>query len=223
MLDISLLDIVALAALILSVVIHEVAHGAMALRLGDETAKLAGRLTLNPIKHLDLVGSFLFHLFLKLAGAPFILGWAKPVPYDPTRLHKDLRYGPLKVALVGPASNLLVALIIGIIIRAGDSFLSLESIGFLGFVVFLNILLAVFNLLPIPPLDGSKVLPLFLPPRAILAIEKVGFLGVIIILALLLYSGVLGFINNLSLAISTFVIGSQNTLPLIDFLQRLLG
>src|SRR3989344_7002554 len=155
--DITLL-IFQLAVLLGSVIIHEVAHGAMALRLGDDTAKLAGRLTLNPIKHLDVVGSFLFPLFLYFAKFPFILGWAKPVPYNPTRLYRDLRYGPLKVALAGPASNILVALIVGTILRLGSGFFSQEVVNLIGFIVFLNILLAIFNLIPIPPLDGSKII-----------------------------------------------------------------
>lgn len=205
--DITLL-IFQLAVLLGSVIVHEVAHGAMALRLGDETAKLAGRLTFNPIKHLDVVGSFLFPLFLYFAKAPFILGWAKPVPYDPTRLYKDPRYGPLKVALAGPGSNILVALIVASILRLGGGFFSQEVFSLLGFIVFLNILLAIFNLIPIPPLDGSKIVATFLPARTALAFERIGFLGIIIILFLLFFTGGLSLIYNLTLNITGLLIGS---------------
>lgn len=184
--DITLL-LFQLAVLLGSVMIHEVAHGAMALRLGDDTAKLAGRLTLNPIKHLDVVGSLLFPLFLFMAHSPIILGWAKPVPYDPTRLYKDPRYGPLKVALAGPASNILIASIVSVIIRLGGAFLNPEVIAFLGFIVFLNVLLAVFNLIPVPPLDGSKVIATFLPLNTAMAFERIGFLGIFLVLILLYF------------------------------------
>lgn len=187
--------------------IHEVAHGAMALRLGDDTAKLAGRLTLNPIKHLDVVGSFLFPLFLYYAKFPFILGWAKPVPYDPTRLYKDPRYGPLKVALAGPASNILVALIIAGIVRFGSAILHPEAVTFLGFIVFLNVLLAIFNLIPIPPLDGSKIIAALLPRQAALNFERIGFLGIFIILLLLFFTGGLNIIQDLTFTISKTLIG----------------
>ncbi len=196
-----------LAVLLGSVIIHEVAHGAMALRLGDDTAKLAGRLTLNPIKHLDVVGSFLFPLFLYYAKFPFILGWAKPVPYDPTRLHRNMRYGPLKVALAGPASNILVALVFAGMIRFSGTVFSSEAIAFLGFIVFLNVLLAVFNLIPIPPLDGSKIVTAFLPAQAALNFERIGFLGIFIILFLLFFTGGLNMVQDLTLNISKVLIG----------------
>ena len=204
--DITLL-LFQLAVLLGSVMIHEVAHGAMALRLGDDTAKLAGRLTLNPIKHLDVVGSFLFPLFLFMARSPIILGWAKPVPYDPTRLHKDIRYGPLKVALAGPASNILIALIVSVVIRFGGTIINSEAIAFLGFIVFLNVLLAVFNLIPVPPLDGSKIIATFLPPQAAMAYERVGFVGVFMLLFLLFFIGGLDLIYSVSYSILGFLVG----------------
>lgn len=196
-----------LAVLLGSVMIHEVAHGAMALRLGDDTAKLAGRLTLNPIKHLDVVGSFLFPLLLYYAKFPFILGWAKPVPYDPARLYRDFRYGPLKVALAGPASNVLLALIVSVIVRLGEGFLSGEVVSLLGFIVFLNVLLAVFNLIPVPPLDGSKIIAAFLPRQAALSFERIGFLGIFIILFLLFFTGGLSIIQALSVTVSELLTG----------------
>ncbi|MBI2013049.1 MAG: site-2 protease family protein [Candidatus Colwellbacteria bacterium] len=196
--------------------IHEVAHGAMALRLGDDTAKLAGRLTLNPIKHLDVVGSLLFPLFLFMASSPIILGWAKPVPYDPTRLYRDPRYGPLRVALAGPASNIVVALIVAILIRFGSTIFSPEAIAFLGFIVFLNVLLAVFNLIPVPPLDGSKIIATFLPPQAAMAFERIGFLGIFILLFLLFFTGGLGLIYSLSFAILKFLVGTPGITPFLQ-------
>ncbi len=154
-----------LAILLMSVVVHEFAHGWMAFRLGDPTAKYYGRLTLNPIKHLDFWGSFMVPLMLFIfSQGTMMFGWAKPVPYNPYNL-KDQRYGSAKVAFAGPAANLLVALVFGLGLR----FMPMElmiSTGLgqvFGLIVFLNILLAIFNLMPIPPLDGSKVLFTFLP------------------------------------------------------------
>ena len=159
-----------IAILIFSIVIHEVSHGAVAYQLGDPTAKYAGRLTLNPLKHLDPVGSVLVPLVLvimsQISGGGIIFGWAKPVPVNPYNF-RDQKYGSLKVALAGPGSNLAVALFFGLILRflpvsAGLSGLSLMF----SYIVYINILLAVFNLLPIPPLDGSHVLFTFLPHSA---------------------------------------------------------
>src|SRR3989344_1362520 len=162
-----------------SVVVHEVSHGAMALKLGDDTAKNLGRLTLNPIPHLDPIGSILLPTLLIATGSPFVIGWAKPVPDNPFKLHKDLKYGPLKVALMGPASNLSLALIVGALIRLGGGFLNEVAISLLVQIVFINVLLAVFNLIPIPPLDGSKILTVFLPQdmsRALQSIEAGGIM-----------------------------------------------
>jgi len=154
-----------LAILLMSVVIHEFAHGWMAFRLGDSTAKYSGRLTLNPIKHLDFWGSFMVPLMLYFfSSGTMIFGWAKPVPYNPYNL-KDQKYGEAKVAFAGPAANLLVALIFGLSLRfvPMDILVSTGLAQILGLIVFLNILLAVFNLVPLPPLDGSKILFTFLP------------------------------------------------------------
>ncbi len=159
------LNIFSFIVLIFSIVIHEVSHGWMANHLGDPTARHMGRLTLNPIPHIDLMGSIIIPLFLLISNTGFIIGWAKPVPYNPYNL-RDKKNGEMLVALAGPASNLLLALIFGIIIRI----LLFQGIGidssiisFFSIVVFYNILLAIFNLVPIPPLDGSKVLFHFLP------------------------------------------------------------
>jgi len=152
-----------IAILIFSIVIHEVDHGAMANYLGDPTAKYAGRLTLNPIKHLDLFGSVLVPLFLVLTGSGITIGWAKPVPINPYNF-RDQKYGEMKVALAGPAANFGVALVFGLALRFLPGLVSIPGLYFmLGYIIFINILLALFNLIPIPPLDGSHILFTFLP------------------------------------------------------------
>jgi len=159
-----LIYIFIVAILIFSVIIHEIAHGAVASYLGDDTAKLAGRLTLNPIKHLDPIGSVLVPLLLVIANAGIIFGWAKPVPINPLNF-RDQKYGEAKVSLAGPAANLSIALIFGLILRFTPLFLEVpyEILLIFSYIVFINLLLAVFNLMPIPPLDGSHILFTFLP------------------------------------------------------------
>lgn len=150
-----------IAILIFSAVIHEISHGAMANHLGDQTAKLMGRLTLNPVKHLEPFGSVLLPLTTYLAsGGSFLFGWAKPVPFNPMNL-KDPRWGSAYIALAGPAANFAIALVFGLVLRfvqfpATEFFFAMQDI--FTVVVFINILLGVFNLVPIPPLDGSKLL-----------------------------------------------------------------
>lgn len=149
--------------LIMSVVIHEVSHGYAALALGDPTAKYQGRLTLNPLSHLDPIGSFLVPLIGYFAGG-FIIGWAKPVPFNPYNL-RDAKWGEALVAVAGPLSNISLAVIFGLLIRFGGNLIILNSafLSLASFVVLINITLAIFNLIPIPPLDGSKILFAFLP------------------------------------------------------------
>jgi len=150
-----------IAILVMSVVIHEVSHGYAASFLGDQTAKYQGRLTLNPVKHLDFVGSFLVPSMAYFLGG-FIFGWAKPVPYNPYNL-KPGRWSEAMVALAGPASNICVAIIFGLLLRFGvgsPAFIEITSI-----IVLINIILAVFNLVPIPPLDGSKILFAIFPNK----------------------------------------------------------
>jgi len=159
-----------LTVLLFSVVIHEVSHGVMALHLGDPTAKYAGRLTLNPLKHLDPIGSVILPIFLilmaKLMGGGIIFGWAKPVPINPYNF-RDQKYGSAKVALAGPGSNLAVALFFGLALRFFPGLGTISGLYLMfSFIVYINILLAVFNLLPIPPLDGSHILFTFLPYSA---------------------------------------------------------
>jgi len=144
-----------------SAIIHEYAHGWMANELGDPTARLAGRLTLNPISHIDLFGTILLPLGLFIvSGGGFLFAYAKPVPYNPYNL-KDKRWDPVKVAVAGPVANLIIAFIFGFLIRFG-LFPQIIS-QFISIIVYANVLLAVFNLVPIPPLDGSKLLYALLP------------------------------------------------------------
>ena len=146
----------------MSIVIHEVSHGYAAEMLGDPTARLAGRLTLNPINHLDMVGSFIVPVLMYFTTG-FVFGWAKPVPYNPYNLKKG-RWGPAIVAVAGPLANIFMAVVFGLLIRFGPMFeLPGSFYEIFTVIVFLNLLLAVFNLLPIPPLDGSKVLFSILP------------------------------------------------------------
>lgn len=160
--DITILSIFQLVVLIYSVVIHEVSHGLMAHSLGDDTAKNMGRLTLNPIKHLDMFGSFILPIITSFSG--FIIGYAKPVPYNPHNL-SDRRYGPAKVAFAGPAVNIVMAVLFGLTLRfLGNAFALTVLPELLATVVIINLGLAIFNLFPIPPLDGHWLLMAILPP-----------------------------------------------------------
>ncbi len=171
--------------LIMSVVIHEVSHGYSAYLLGDSTAKNAGRLTLNPLAHLDFMGSIIIP-FLAFISTGFVFGWAKPVPYNPYNL-KNQRWGDAIVAIAGPASNFAVALIFGLIIRF-SAYMGISSLLFLEaaqLVVLINLVLMIFNLVPIPPLDGSKILFSVIPYRYIKireVIERYSFILLIFLI-----------------------------------------
>lgn len=152
---------------IFSVMVHEVSHGLMAYRLGDDTAKQMDRLNLNPLKHLDFFGSILLPFLLVISNSPVVFGWAKPVPYNPNNL-KNPGMGTAMIGAAGPLSNIVLAVIFGLLIRFGGGLLSVTLpplILLLNIIVFINILLAIFNLVPIPPLDGSKLLFALLPGK----------------------------------------------------------
>lgn len=210
-----ILIIFQIIALIMSAVVHEVAHGYMAYRLGDNTAKNEGRLTLNPIKHLDLFGSIFLPLILIITSSPFFLAWAKPVPYNPYNL-RDRKFGDLKVALVGPLSNLILAIIFGLISRvlyfyAGAS---MEISGSLVNSIFLmtvvitqvNLILMIFNLIPLPPLDGSKILLTFLPARFKIYFYKYEQFGLILLL-ILIASNAFNFVSWLVYFLFSLIVG----------------
>jgi len=151
-----MLTIYTLIVLLFSIVIHEIAHGSVALKLGDSTAKYAGRLTLNPLKHLDPFGSFILPLLMLLftAGQGPIFGWAKPVPINPYNF-RDQKWGMIKVAISGPAANFLIAIIFGFLIRFFPLPITLSAL--FNIIIFYNLLWGFFNLVPIPPLDGSHL------------------------------------------------------------------
>jgi len=159
-----------------SAIIHEYAHGFMADKLGDPTARYAGRLTLNPKAHIDLWGTLIMPVLLSILSAgKFLFAYAKPVPYNPYNL-KNQKWGPALVAVAGPLSNFSLALAFAILIR----FLPISALTeFLYIIVYANILLMVFNLVPIPPLDGSKILYAILPPgneRVVAFLERNSFI-----------------------------------------------
>ena len=151
-----------IAILIFSVIIHEVSHGAVAYALGDSTAKDEGRLTLNPVNHLDPFGSILLPVLTYLMGG-FIFGWAKPVPYNPYNLRAG-KWGPAVVAAAGPLTNLFIAACFSLLLRLGPGLPS-TALALIGMIILVNLMLAVFNLIPIPPLDGSKILFALIPVR----------------------------------------------------------
>lgn len=186
--------LIIIAIFLMSVTVHEVSHGAVANRLGDPTAKDLGRLTLNPIVHLDPVGSVIVPLLLAVPaifGAPTVIfGWAKPVPYNPSNLVNE-RWGTLLVGVAGPASNLLLALVFGLLLRfLPTEPLVLQEMAIIFYmIVFINVILAIFNLVPIPPLDGSKVLYSLLPESArdfYYALERHG----LVILLIFIFFGI---------------------------------
>lgn len=184
--------VLSLAALVLAVMLHEIAHGYVALLCGDPTAKEAGRLTLNPIRHIDLVGTIILPMILAFSGSGVIFGWAKPVPVNISRC-RNPRQAFWLTAIAGPLSNLVQALIgVGgyyLFVKALESgsasvfiFYGIQACG--AYIV-INILLMTFNLLPIPPLDGSKVLAILLPEQLAIPYLRLDSIGFVIIFLLL--------------------------------------
>jgi len=215
-----LMTLLLIFALIISAVFHEYAHGLAAYKLGDPTAKDLGRLTLNPLAHLDIFGSVILPLLLVFSKSPIFIAWAKPVPFNPYNL-RDQKYGELKVAISGPAINFILALFFGFLARfilpmqlkqeLAMNFLSrnydlllsqiqgsfINSIFVLSIIFcFINLLLMIFNLIPVPPLDGSKILSAFLNYNTREKFLRLEPYGIIIILALLMF----GLLNFVSLA-----------------------
>lgn len=165
-------QLITIIALIISIILHEMAHGYAANALGDPTARLQGRLTGNPLVHIDPLGSIIIPAILLFSHAGILFGWAKPVPYNPYNLNNQ-KWGEALVAIAGPATNLLLAVIFAGFVRSADVIgLSHTFVSLSGYIVYINVLLALFNMLPIPPLDGSKVLTAVLPYGAQLQYRK---------------------------------------------------
>jgi Zn-dependent protease len=190
--------------LIYSIILHEVAHGYAAERLGDPTARLAGRLTLNPIPHIDILGSIILPLISILSPGGFLFGWAKPVPYNPYNLRRAPYWGETIVAAAGPATNFALVLVFAALVRfaTDETFASICFIGILA-----NLWLGFINLIPIPPLDGSKILSGILPRSLSFGYGEwrtrmehnpfIGF-GLVLIIVLLFGSTFAGLIYSLA-------------------------
>ena len=193
-----------IVVIIFSAIIHEYAHGWVADSLGDPTARYAGRLTLNPKAHIDLFGSIILPILLIPTG--FLFAYAKPVPYNPYNL-KDQKWGPVWVAIAGPLSNFFLAFVFGLVVQS--SLVPPTMVGFLSIIVYANILLGVFNLIPIPPLDGSKLLYALLPDsqyRLKMQLERYGFM---ILLAFIFFGGFSFFFPIMTYLFSLFTGGAS--------------
>ncbi|MCH8203862.1 MAG: site-2 protease family protein [Candidatus Hydrogenedentes bacterium] len=188
--------IIILGVLLFSLCVHEAAHAAMAYYCGDDTARLQGRLTLNPLAHIDPLGTVILPLVM-LMTTGFVFGWAKPVPFNPAKLN-NVRRDPVLIAMAGPASNLMLALFFVLtgrlyfLLAGGASEVPTLAFTFFLYMVFLNLILMLFNLIPVPPLDGHYVLNYFLPPRAQRAMQQIGPFGIII--AILLARPLFGYV-----------------------------
>ncbi len=213
-------QLIIIIALIFSIVLHEVSHGYVANWLGDPTARLSGRLSGNPLVHIDPLGSIIIPGLLFLGGTGFLFGWAKPVPYNPYNL-SNKKWGDALVSAAGPAVNILLALIFAALIHFShilglpELFVKIAS-----YIVYLNILLAIFNLIPMPPLDGSKILVAFLPVKLahsyqgfINSMERFGFMAtfIFIFIFIILFWGPF---SQLIITIFTLLTGLPGLIPL---------
>ncbi len=173
--------------LLFALCFHEAAHAAMANYCGDPTARLMGRLTMNPVKHADPLGTVILPIIMMVTGFPYLFGWAKPVPFNPRNLN-NMRRDPVLVALAGPGSNLLLALVAVILLRIiiiiDSAAPGIAVLGTLSMILFtlivINVLLLLFNIIPVPPLDGHHVLEFFLPPEGQRVLNQIGPFGILI-------------------------------------------
>ena len=221
-----LIRVLELALFVPAIVLHEVSHGYVSYRLGDPTAKLQGRLSLNPIKHVDPFGTILLPLLLWFGGGP-IFGYAKPVPINPG-YYRDYRKGMMLTGLAGPATNLTLAVFSGLaarlVVAGGNVLVATASDGvvtalgwiFYAFYYFaqINLVLMFFNLIPIPPLDGSRVLPLFLSDRALESYHRVERYGILV------FFGAMLLLPNL---LNIDLIGGYFSITVLPLLRLLTG
>ncbi len=201
---------------LLAITVHEASHGYAARALGDNTASAAGRLSLNPLRHIDLVGTIIFPAVLLLLQSPFLFGWAKPVPVNMRNLHRPRRDMAL-VAVAGPLSNLLMALLWGLLLKfavasgpAEGIWFGLRAMAIAGIVI--NLLLMVLNLLPLPPLDGGRVLTGLVPESLARQLDRFERYGLVILLVLM-FTGVLGQILHWPLAYAEYAVFRVLNLP----------
>jgi Zn-dependent protease len=198
-----------------AIILHEVSHGYVAYMLGDPTAKMRGRLTLNPISHIDPFGTLLLPvLMLLLSGGTTAFGYAKPVPINPYNFRGDKRWGMLLTGAAGPAMNLAIATVFGLALRVALPLLPNTNVGQVvvqmwATFVFLNLMLMSFNLIPLPPLDGSRVVQYFLPDGALRVYEQIERYGFLVILAVLfLIPGALtGYLNVTAIPLMKLITG----------------
>ncbi|HCG77441.1 MAG: site-2 protease family protein [bacterium (Candidatus Ratteibacteria) CG_4_10_14_3_um_filter_41_18] len=202
-----ILLIVVLVVLFFSIIIHECSHGYAALLCGDDTAKIMGRLTLNPLPHIDPMGTIFFPLFLLLIHSPILFGWAKPVPINPYNF-RDYKKGILFTGIAGPLSNILLAIVCASLFRVFNLQANSRFGIVLSYACLINLLLAIFNLIPIPPLDGSRVVSGLLPAHLDASYRKLERFGIFIVMFLFI-SGLFNVIWRIVEVLGAILLGTM--------------